>query len=451
MKKIFFILFLSFSLAIHSQESSKSEQAMQSKQSFTFSLQEAIDYALKYNYSVINSGRDVEAANQKKWETTAAGLPQINGGVDYNNYLKQPVTLADFDNDGVNEEFVFGTKQNMLASATLSQLIFDGSYIVALHATKTYMSYYENNKKKTDIDVEEMVINSYNNVLLAEESILILENNKAALEKTLFDTQETFKNGLIEEQSVEQLQITLASIVSSLNYNIRLKDIAYKMLKINLGIDIEDKITLTDKLDNLTIENIAYSLTKSEFNIENNIDYKIGLDFQEQRRLEVQLEKSKYLPSLGAFLNYGLSANSNTFSFFDADQKWFGSSLVGVGLNVPIFSSFARNARTQQANIAYDQAKTDLIAAEQKIKLDYETKKNQYEYSIEQYETNKSNLRLAERIEKKQQIKFTEGLSTSFEFNDAQRQLYSAQQNYLQSMVEVINTKAALKKVMNQK
>jgi outer membrane protein TolC len=442
MKKLFFILFLAFSLAMHSQES---------KQSFTFSLQEAIVYAQANNYDVINSGRDIEAAKQKKWETTAIGLPQINASVDYNNYLKQPTTLADFDNNGINEEFVFGTKQNILASATLSQLIFDGSYIVALQATKTYMSYYENYKQKTDIDVEEMVINSYGNVLLAEESILILEKNKAALEKTLSDTQATFKNGLIEEESVEQLQITLATINSSLSYNKRLKDIAYKMLKINLGIDIENTITLTDKLDDLTIENIAYSMTKKEFNISNNIDYRIGLDLQEQRRLEVQLEKSKNLPTLGAFINYGVNANNNTFSFSSADQKWYDSSILGVSLNVPIFSSLARNARTQQANIAYDQAKTDLFAAAQKIKLDYETKKNQYEYSIEDYDTSKNNLKLAERIEQKQQIKFTEGLSTSFDFNDAQRQLYTAQQKYLQSMVEVINTKAALKKIINQK
>jgi len=58
---------------------------------------------------------------------------------------------------------------------------------------------------------------------------------------------------------------------------------------------------------------------------------------------------------------------------------------------------------------------------------------------------------LAERIEKKQQIKFAEGLSSSFDFNEAKRQLYSAQQNYLQSMVNIINQKAALEKITNNK
>jgi outer membrane protein TolC len=122
-----------------------------------------------------------------------------------------------------------------------------------------------------------------------------------------------------------------------------------------------------------------------------------------------------------------------------------------VNLNIPIFSSLARSSRTQQAKIALDQAKTQLSEAEQKIKLQYAAAKSDYEFSIEEYVTAKSNLNLAERIEKKQQIKFTEGLSSSFDYNDAQRQLYTNQQNYLKSMVDVINKKAALEKIINKK
>lgn len=425
-------------------------QAQENKQSYSFTLEEAINYAVTNNYAAINAGRDIESAKQKKWETTAMGLPQINGSIDYQNYLKQPIILADLDGDGTEEEFVFGTKQNMNAKATLSQLIFDGSYIVALQAAKTYLKYYENAKQKTHVEIKEMVINAYGNVLLAEESIAILEKNKSILDKTLFDTKETFKNGLIEEENVEQLQITLSSVNSSLNNTRRLKDIAYKMLKINLGIDLDADVKLTDKLDTLTTSNLDLALTQTEFNITNNIDYQIGLNFQDQRRLEMKRERSKALPSLNAFVNYGTTANSNDFNFLSNNQKWFDSSLLGVSLNVPIFSSFARNARTQQAKIAYEQAKTQLTETEQRLKLQYENAKSQYEFSIEQYETSKSNLNLAERIERKQQIKFTEGLSSSYEFSEAQRQLYAAQQTYLQSMIDIINKKAALEKIINK-
>jgi outer membrane protein len=59
-------------------------------------------------------------------------------------------------------------------------------------------------------------------------------------------------------------------------------------------------------------------------------------------------------------------------------------------------------------------------------------------------------LNLSERIEGKQQVKFKEGLSTSFEFTEAQRQLYTAQQDYLQAMVDIINKRAALEKIINK-
>lgn len=425
-------------------------QAQDKKEAYSFSLNQAIAHALENNYSAINANRDIDISKQKKRETTAMGLPQINASVDYQNFLKQPITLADFNQDGINEEFVFGTKQNMNAKATLSQLLFDGSYIVALQASKTYLKYYQNAKQKNDTEIREMVINSYGNVLLAEESISILEKNKTILSKTLSDTQETFKNGLIEEENVEQLQITLSSVNSNLNNVKRLKEIAYKMLKINLGIDINADLKLTDTLDNLTKSNLDLSLTQNNFEINNNADYKMILNFEEQRKLELKLERSKYLPSLSGFVNYGSTANNDNFTFFNGNQKWFDSSLLGVSLNVPIFSGFARSARTQQAKIALDQAKTQRTETEQKIKLQYENAKSQYEYSIEEYNTSKSNLALAERIEQKQQIKFKEGLSSSFDFTEAQRQLYSTQQTYLQSMVDVINKKATLEKIINK-
>ncbi|WP_333599301.1 TolC family protein [Flavobacterium sp.] len=431
-------------------------QAQEQKQTYSFSLQQAIDHALQNNYSAINANRDIDAAKQKKWETTAAGLPQISGSASYLNNFD--FTLQGISGNAFNPSadpntislVAFGTKQSMTSSLTLSQLIFDGSYIVALQASKTYLKYYENAKQKTNVDIKEMVINAYGNVLLAEESIAILEKNKATLSKTLSDTQETYKNGLIEEENVEQLQITLASIESNLNNTKRLLDVANKMLKFTLGIDVSSELTLTDKLDNLTVSNLDMALGQNGFEVTNNISYQMASNFQDQKSLELKLQRSKALPTLAAAVNLGYNSFANDFSFADSKQKWNKFSNLGVSLSVPIFSSFGRSAKTQQAKIAFEQAKTQLTQTEQQLKLQYEKAKSEYEFSIEEYATSKSNLNLAERIEKKQQIKFTEGLSSSFDFSEAQRQLYTAQQNYLQSMVNIINKKAALEKITNK-
>ena len=427
-------------------------QAQEEKKSYSFSLDQAITHATANNRSAINANRDIEMAKKKKWETTASGLPQINGSISYQNNFEIQKSLIPAEifggQPGTFQEVAFGTKHNATGNLSLTQLLFDGSYIVALQASKTYLQFYENSKKKTDIDVREMIINSYGSVLLADESVQILQKNKTVLEKTLFDTDQTFKNGLIEEENVEQLKITLASVNNNLNYVTRLKDISLKMLKVNLGIEIEDELTLTDKLDDLTQKNLDLALKSTDFNATSNINYVITQNFVEQRNLEMKLEKSKALPSLFAGVNFGYNSFGNKFTFFNSEQKYFNFSNLGITLNVPIFSSFARSARTQQAQIALEKAKTDLTETEQKLKLAYQNAKSDYEYSIEQYNSSKESLGLAERIENKQQIKFKEGLSSSFDFTEAQRQLYSSQQTYLQAMVDVINKKAALEKII---
>jgi outer membrane protein TolC len=431
-------------------------QAQEQKQIYSFSLQQAIEHALQNNYSAINASRDIDVAKQKKWETTASGLPQISGSASYLNNFD--FTLQGISGNAFNPAadpndislVAFGTKQSMTSGLTLSQLIFDGSYIVALQASKTYLKYYENAKQKNNTEIREMVVNAYGNVLLAQESIAILEKNKTTLSKTLSDTQETFKNGLIEEENVEQLQITLSSIESNLNNTKRLLDVANKMLKFTLGMNIDDDLILTDKLDSLSSSNVALAFSQDGFTVSNNINYQMASNFQEQRVLELKLQRSKALPTLAAAVNFGYNSFANDFSFADGDQKWNKFSNLGVSLNVPIFSSFGRSAKTQQAKIALDQAKTQLTQTEQQLKLEYERAKSEYEFSIEEYATSKSNLNLAERIERKQQIKFTEGLSSSFDFSEAQRQLYTAQQNYLQSMVNIINKKATLEKIINK-
>jgi len=445
MKK-FTLIFLLSCMGMQAQETSK--------KSYSFSLQEAIEHALEYNYQSINSGRDVQSARQKKLEATAAGLPQINANVDFQNnfVIQKSVIPAEFfgGNPGEFVEVAFGTKQNMNARATLSQLIFDGSYIVALQASKTYLDFYEKSKTKTDLEIKEMIINSYGNVLLSEESIGILKSNIASVEKTLFETEQTFKNGLTEEENVEQLNIRLTTLKSSLNYSNRLRDIAQNMLKINLGIELDDELTLTDDLKSLTDLNLDLALINPEFNVSQNIDYTLMTNFVDQRNLELKLEKSRYLPSLGATLNYGYNAFGQELDYFTVADNWLNYSNLGLNLNIPIFSGFGRNARTQQAKIALEQAKTELSETEKRLKLEYLTAKSKFDFDVEQYFSSKQNLTLAERIEKKQSVKFTEGLSSSFEFTEAQRQLYTAQQDYLQAMVNVINSRAALEKITSK-
>lgn len=365
------------------------------------------------------------------------------------NFLKQQVTLFDTNGDGINEEFTFGTQQNINASVTVSQLLFDGSYLVGLQSAKTFLKISEQANEKSELLTREAVINAYGNVLISEKSIEILENNRKVLQKNLSDVRKIFENGLNEEEDIEQLEITLGNTESQLNSVRRLKTIAYQMLNMTMGNAIDVELTLTDTLDSLTQTNISFELISQSFDVNNHIDFRIAQNDRESKRLLMRYEQSQALPSLSAFLNLGSQANSDTFSFLDRNQQWFDYSLLGVSLKVPIFSSLKRSAKTQRAKIDLDIADIKLKEIRAKLNLQVKKSKSDYQLSIENYYTAKKNLALAERIEKKQQIKFFEGLSSSFDLAQAQNQLYSQQQKFIQSMLDVVAKKATLENALN--
>lgn len=419
-----------------------------------FSLDEAIQFALENNYSAINAGRDMEDAQKQKWETIATGLPQIDGTVGYTDQLKQPVSLipGDFFPGGEPGTFVpiiFGPPRTTTATATLRQQIFDGSYIVGIQATKAFLSYSENNKEKTDQEVRKSVVESYGNFLLAQESTTILNRNIAAVEKNLYETEKLYENGLGEEENVEQLQITLANLKNALNSNERLEVITLQMLNVVMGLPLDHPTRLTQGLDELVAQETQPELLKQEFNLENNTDYKLVVNLNEQRYYEWKLARSRALPTLNAFINYGYTGFGDPITVVGTDAQDFTSSILGFDLNIPIFSSLKRSASTQRAKIALDKAKTQLEETEQMLKLQHDRAKSDYILSIESYNTSKENLSLAERIEKKNEIKYAEGIASSFDLRQAQSQLYTAQSEYLNAMIDVINKKTALENILN--
>ena len=440
----------------------------------TLSLEQAINIALEKSYNIKAAKNTVSSAKETVWETTATGLPQIDATINYQNFIKQPVSLlpaAAFDNtssvvETVEDYFgiqanrdpaapegfipvVFGTQQNINASVTLTQLLFDGSYLVGLQASRAYLKISEQANEKTELLTREAVINAYGTVLVTEKSVDILKGNLKILEKNLNDAKKIYENGFNEQEDVEQLEITYGTLKNQLSNMERMKEIAYQMLNLSLGTSIDTSLTLTDSLDSLAKTHINLELISQPFNLSNHIDLKIAENDRESKRLLMQLEKSKALPSLSAFVNYGKQAFSDTFTFFRGNQQWFDSSLMGVSLNVPIFSSLGRKAKTAQARIALETADVRLEETKQRLSLLAKKAKNEYQLSIENYTTAKRNVELSERIEKKQRIKFFEGISSSFDLLQAQNQLYTQQQNYVQSMLEVIAKKAALETALN--
>jgi len=421
-----------------------------------FGLNDAVKFALQNNANIKKAENNVLSAKKKVWETTSMGFPQIDGTASYQNFIKQPVQLlpARIFNpmapDGTYIPVHFGTDQNMKWSATLKQLIFNGSYLVGLQSSRTYKKISENALVKTKQKIKEVVVNAYGNALLTDESIKIMKNNIDVVDKNLFEVQQMYQNGLVEQTDVEQLKITLSNLKNQLDYLQRMKEVAYQMLNFTLGRPVEAPLQLTDNMETLREQSMALALIKKSFSAENNIDYKIAKNQEKAKELQVKYEKSKALPSIAAFVNYGKNAYNNEFKFFDDSQAWYEQSLFGININIPIFTSFGRAAKVKQAKLAFENAQIAVTEKQKELQLQYQKAKNEYEHSFKNYQIAKENMALAERIAHKEQIKFKEGVGNSFQLNQARMQLYQTQQQYLKSIIDIINKKVQLENILGK-
>jgi outer membrane protein TolC len=416
-------------------------------------LEQAVSFGQENNRQILNASREVQRAYKERWSTIAIGLPQISASANYQNFLELPTSLipAQFfgGKEGEFAEVQFGTPQTMDGGVTLQQLLFDGSYIVGLEASKVYLDISKNILEKTALEIKKNIVSTYSSVLLIEENILFLEKNKTNLSANLEEVRILYRNGFDEEESVEQLRLTLSGVETQLRYAQNTKNITLDMLKLLMGFPTESPLELVDNLEALTTEGLFDEKFESDSSLDNNIDIKIASSNLKSESLLYKYEKSKNLPRLAAFLSGNYTGNSQTFSFVNSDQKWFGAALVGVNLQIPIFSSFKRRAQTQKAKIAVEQAETTLEETQERINIEFQAALNEYELAVETYFTNKENLALANRIEQKNQSKYFEGMASSFELRQAQLQLYSAQNNYISAIQNVIQKKLNLETLLN--
>jgi len=431
-------------------------QLLQAQDKSSFNLQEAVDFAMKNNANIKKAENNVLKAQKKVWETTSMGLPQIDATASYQKFIEQPVQLMPariMNPMAPPDTYVpvkFGTEQNMKWSATLKQLIFSGSYIVGLQSSKTYKQISENALLKTKQKIKEVVVNAYGNALLADESLKIMQKNIETVEKNLFEVGQMYENGLVEETDVEQLKITLSNLKNQMDYLQRMRNVAYEMLNYTLGRDTSAPLQLTDDIESLKEQNMQLELLQKSFSPEQNIDYLIVKNQEKAKKLQVKFQKSQALPTIAAFVNYGKNAYNNDFEFFEDSQPWYEQSIFGININIPVFSSFGRQAKLRQAKLDYENARTDVLEKEKELRLQYDKAKNEYEHSFKNYDIAKENLKLAEKIEHKEQVKFTEGVGNSFQLNQARMQLYQSQQQYLQSIIDIINKKVALENLLGQ-
>ncbi len=418
------------------------------------SLKDAQKYALEHNLELRNAKADANIASRQVWEITASGLPQIDGSVGYQYFTDIPTNLipAEFFGGSPGDflEVQFGTEQNLTASLTVNQLIFDGSYIVGLQAARIFRELSQRIYLKSELEIKSMVTETYYLNLATAQNLEIMQENLTNLEKTLFETQKTFEAGFTDAINVDQLKLTVANLKNRITAMQRQNDLSLNLLKFQIGLDIKHPLVLTDELE-VMFRNISPDISGiDDFNPENHIDFRIMQSQETMQLMTMRREWSFYLPNLSAFYTRQENAYRNEFNFFQGGQSWYPTSIIGLSLNIPIFSSGLRASRVQQARLELEKAQNNTRQIEQTLRLQKQEAYSGMQTALEQYGSEKENLELAERILSRTRIMFREGLASSLELTQASDQFLSTQSNYINAMFELLNAKNKLDKALGR-
>lgn len=419
-----------------------------------FSLDEAWQYAIDHNVNVQKAKIDRTIADHKVKETIGIGLPQLDGQAKYNYFLNVPVQLLPAElaggDPGKYIPVKFGQKQSMTGGLTLTQLLFNGSYIVGLQSSKVYKETAALAEEKTEISVKEGIMMAYAAVLITDENIKTLEENRKVVEKSLYDTNETYKIGLIEFQNVEQLEYSYKSLLANQQNLNRSREKVLMALKYLMGYPLDEKMVLTSTLDEIIRKNETLVDLNATVNTENHIDSRLAENALTISQLKLKLEKSKALPTLSAALASNYNAYSDDFNFLSSSQQWFNTSVVAVQLDIPIFSGLQRHWRTQQAKLEVEKAKLDVNDTKRSLSNKAYAATIEYNNAYNSYKNAEELIALSSSIYNKQRIKFKEGLGTSFDLQQSETQLYDSQAKFYQTALELIQAKTKLDEALGK-
>ncbi|MEP2770883.1 MAG: TolC family protein [Fulvivirga sp.] len=420
----------------------------QEQNQIAFSLEEAIDYALKNNTNIINKEYEKEIAETQVGETLSQGLPQVNASANLNYNFEPQKSLLDLSTfdpnvpEGTEQPVSFQQKYDGNISVSLSQLIFDGSFFVGLEASRTFKELSTKEHIKTQIDVTEAVSKAYYNVLVTRERLQLLEVNLSRIDTLLDETQTMYENGFAEKIDVNRLKVQYNNLNVQVKNTRQLLEVSEDMLLFQMGMPVNNTIELTDKLEEVTFEPVD----DAAFNYSQRIEYSQLQTNLALTNLDMKNNKVKYMPTLYANANYGYNTQTGESSQWFKSDRWLNYGLIGATLSVPIFDGFLKSNKIQKNKLQIKQIERSFDQLENSIDLEIRQAKVNMDNSIEDMAAQKENMQLAEEIYSVTKIKYQEGVGSNLEVVEADADYKEAQTNYYNALFNALIAKVELEK-----
>jgi outer membrane protein len=432
-------------------------------QAQTYDLPSAIEYALANHNSMKYAAMDVAAAEAQSREYTAIGIPKLEANIDYQYYPNIPVSvLPDFigpvvdgrllqlgliDPSQVNTDVrffpaKFGTNNRLSGSLDFSALVFDGSYFVGLRAIKSLKDLNVSKVGAARQDIRLNVTKAFYTVLATNIGLETLDKNIGNLDKLLGETKAFQKAGFVEQLDVDRLELSLRNLRSERDILARQQATALNLLKFQMGYPMDQPIRIggavNDYLGEPTEEDLTGTVAYS-----NRIEYELLNKQLKLNELNIERYQVSYYPSVFAFASYSQVLLRN--NLFNSNEVGFNpSSVIGLSLKAPIFDGFDRKAKIDRAKIDRDRVGLQIGDFERAMMLQVMNARTTYVNARARLDDRRATVELAQRIYGTTQIKVREGVGSSLELNAAERELYTAQANFLNAVYDCLVAKADL-------
>lgn len=422
----------------------------------SFTLQEAVDYALRNNVKAKNANIDEKIAQAKVREITTIGFPKVNASYGINNnYIIQKVIIPDgsvfnpMAPQGQPIALEFQPQYGGNAVISVNQLLFDGSYIVGLQAARVYRELSAKSNEMTQVEVAENVKKAYYGVLVNQERIGLLDATLNRLDSTLREMKANYASGFVEKIDLDRLQVQRNNLATEKEKVTRFQEISLSLLKFQMGYDMNQPIQLRDQLRDVRFEESLLEI--GTFSPLDRPEMKLLQTQKAATKLEIRNIRAGYLPSIGLQLQRGALAGANDFDqVLDPNGSWFAYGSIGLGVNWSVFDSFTKRYRVQQKqlelqkveNNIYDFGKAINLQANQAqvtLRSSYETMKNQ-----------EMTLQLSQEVLEVARKKYAAGVGSNLEVINAESEYRQAQANYYNAVYDLLVAKVDLQKAKGQ-
>jgi outer membrane protein len=405
----------------------------QAQDKLVLDVSAAREHALLYNRNIKNSGLAIDQSQERLREAISAGLPQVNASADYSNAMGAQISIQ-FDENMPPTQIPIRPTSNF--NLQVGQLIFNGNYIVGIQLAKLGRILSEKNLKKTEQDVVSQVTESYFLTLLSEESLRILRNNTENLKDIYRKTEPLVKVGMMDKLELDQLSVQVNSLSNAVRSAERQFEMAKNMLRIQMGVTAETELELTDNLVDIIEKEIGPD-SDLNFDMALNADYQL-LEVQEElTEKQIDLQKAAYLPTVTGFYNY-------TYKLLKPAFDMSPPHIVGLQMNIPVFSSGERRSRVRQAKIDLETTKNNKALIEEQLDIQFRQLQFNLKNTWENYETQKRNVEVSREVYLNLRRKFELGMISGLELTTADSNYLQAESEYLTSLLEVLRSRNAL-------